>query len=135
MKKSKQKTLFALGLIYGVASLIHFIHNAEFLADYPGLPSSWSRSGVYLTWVGMTLVGGVGWLVMRRGYERAGLVIVAVYAILGMDSLAHYVVAPFSDHSLAMNMTIFLEVLAAGLLLMQTSRLFVLRTLQKPIQI
>ena len=38
------KALPFLLLIYAAASLAHFIHNAEFLTDYPGMPASWTRS-------------------------------------------------------------------------------------------
>jgi hypothetical protein len=50
---------------------------------------------VYLAWAGMTLVGVAGWLLLRRGLRIAGLVLLAVYAALGLDSLGHYVIAPF----------------------------------------
>ena len=133
MQKPTRTALVVLLILYGIASLVHFIHNAEFLADYPNLPSSWSRTGVYLAWVGMTLIGVLGWILFHRGFQRTGLVIVAVYAALGMDSLGHYVVAPLSDHSAIMNATILLEVVAAGLLFIETTRLFVLRTRGKTI--
>lgn len=41
------KFLALLLCLYCAGSLIHFVHNAEFLTDYPNLPESWSRSGVY----------------------------------------------------------------------------------------
>lgn len=127
MRKSTEKTLLALLLIYGIASLVHFIHNAEFLSDYPGLPASWTRVGVYLIWVGITAIGVLGWLLLQRGYQIAGLLVVVVYAGLGLDSLAHYIVAPMSAHTTMMNVTILLEVAAAGLLLIETARLLAQR--------
>ena len=121
------KPFIAFLIIYAVASLIHFIHNAEFLDAYPGLPESWSRGGVYLAWIGMTSIGVLGWFLLKKGYRIAGLVVVAVYAVCGLDSLAHYIVAPFSAHTAAMNGTILLEVTAAGLLLTMTMWLLVRR--------
>ena len=111
------RALFLALICYTGASLIHFIHNAEFLGDYPNLPASWTRAGVYLAWVGMTCVGGLGWLLLRKGYQRLGLFFIGVYAMLGLDSLAHYVVAPFSMHTVAMHVTILFEVTTAGVLL------------------
>ncbi|WP_455205685.1 hypothetical protein [Kaarinaea lacus] len=35
----------------------------------------------------------------------------------GLDSLGHYVLAPLSDHTMAMNSTILFEVAAAALVL------------------
>ena len=107
------KALPVLLLVYGVASLVHFIHNAEFLPDYPGLPATWTRGGVYGAWLGMTAVGILGWLLVRGRYPISGLLLICVYAALGMDSLGHYVVAPIFEHSAMMNATILLEVAAA----------------------
>ena len=107
------KALPYLLIIYSIASLAHFIHNAEFLRDYPGLPATWTRGGVYGAWLGMTAVGIFGWLLVRGRYPVVGLLLVCVYAALGMDSLGHYVVAPMAAHSSMMNVTILLEV-AAG---------------------
>jgi hypothetical protein len=100
---------------------MHFVHNAEFIADYPNLPSSWSRADVYLAWIAMTIVGVVGWFLASRGYV-VGLALLATYAALGLDSLGHYVLAPLSDHTFAMNATILLEVTAAGLVLVEVVR-------------
>ena len=118
--------LAPLLLVYGAASLIHFIHNAQFLADYPGLPASWTRFGVYAAWVGMTAIGVCGWLIFKRGYRVAGLLLTSVYAACGLDSLGHYVLAPLPAHTLAMNTTILLEVSAATLVLVEVIRLGVM---------
>lgn len=122
MRRSANRPLFFLLVVYAVASLIHFVHNAEFLSAYPGLPESWSRAGVYFAWIAMTLVGAAGSLLLYRGHERTGLFLLAAYAVLGMDSLGHYVVAPLSAHSMSMNSTILLEVTAAGLVLIAVVR-------------
>lgn len=106
--------------VYAIASLMHFAHNAEFLSAYPNLPSSWSRAGVYLAWIGIMTVGVAGWVLAGRGFRVAGLLLTALYAVLGLDSLGHYIVAPPSAHTLTMNATILLEVVAAGVLLIVT---------------
>jgi hypothetical protein len=117
--RSNHRPLFLLLAVYAVASLVHFVHNAEFLGDYPGLPTTWSRGGVYLAWIGMTALGGVGALLVYRARESIGLMLLAVYAALGLDSLGHYAVAPLSAHSSMMNTTILLEVGAAALVLLE----------------
>jgi hypothetical protein len=122
MKVRTRRPLALLLLVYAGASLIHFIHNAEFLRDYPGLPQTWTRSGVYGAWLGVTAVGIAGWALLARGKPLAGLGVLALYALLGVDSLAHYGVAPLSAHSAAMNATILLEVAAACLVLAEVSR-------------
>ena len=122
MKTARHRTLAILLLVYATASLIHFTHNAEFVADYPNLPASWSRGDIYLAWLAVSAVGMAGWLVVARGYLVIGLPILAIYALLGLDSLGHYVLAPLSRHTLAMNSTILLEVTAAALVLVEVSR-------------
>ena len=54
-----------------------------------------------------------------------GLAMLVGYAALGRDSLGHYVLAPVSAHSLAMNSTILAEVTAAALMLVEVTRLMV----------
>ena len=108
---------------YAAASLLHFAHNAEFLADYPNLPTWLTRAQVYGVWLGISAIGLAGCLLMRLGRRYAGLGVIAVYAAFGFDALAHYARAPLSAHTMAMNATIWLEVLAATLLLAMTARL------------
>lgn len=117
MRVAGLKWLVALTLLYMLASLIHFIHNAEFLVEYPNLPQTWTRAGVYLALLGITALGAVGLLLVIRGLWIMGLLLIAVYSILGLDSLAHYVVAPMAAHTAAMNFTILLEVGTAALVL------------------
>jgi hypothetical protein len=118
----KHRTLFVMLIVYAAASLVHFIHNAEHLRHYPGLPQSWTRAGVYVAWLAMTAVGACGWGLLSRNHRLAGSLVLAVYALLGLDSLGHYLLAPFSAHTLAMNATILAEVGAAALVLVQAVR-------------
>jgi hypothetical protein len=117
-----KKTLLALVLAYAVASLVHFIHNAEYLADYPGLPQTWTREGVYLAWAGLTAIGVAGWALHSRGHARFGLLLLAIYALGGIDSLGHYFLAAPAAHSFAMHTTILLEVAAAAILIFYVAR-------------
>jgi hypothetical protein len=104
--------------LYGAASLWHFAHNAEQLALYPNLPSSWTRVDVYLAWCVVTVLGIVGYAFYRRGNRPAGLLLLALYGILGFAGLLHYTRAPFAHHSSMMNLTICAEVAAAAALLL-----------------
>jgi hypothetical protein len=122
VNSNSQRALLVLLLIYGVASLVHFVHNAELIAEYPNLPTSWTRADIYLAWVALTSIGLAGWLLVSRGYRRMGLLVLAAYAMLGMDSLGHYLLAPLTAHSLAMNLTILADVAAAALVLVEVIR-------------
>lgn len=109
--------LLGLLLLYTAASLLHFAHNAEYLADYPNLPDSFTRARVYLAWGGLALVGMVGFLVYRTRWRLAGLSVLGLYAALGFDGLLHYTRAPLAAHTGLMNFTILFEVVAAAALL------------------
>ena len=109
--------LAALLAIYCAASLIHFVHNAQFISEYPNLPGSLTSSKVYLAWIAITAVGATGVALAGFGRRIAGLLLIAGYAALGFAGLDHYVLAPVSAHTLAMNATIAFEVATAAVLL------------------
>lgn len=109
--------VFALVAIYCAASLIHFVHNAQFIADYPNLPAWLTSAKVYLAWIAVTSVGAIGVAVALSGRRTLGLVLIAAYAALGFAGLDHYTRAPLSAHTLAMNATIAFEVVAAAVLM------------------
>jgi hypothetical protein len=119
----KSKILLFSCVAYAGASLIHFAHNAEFLADYPNMPDWLSRATVYAAWLGLTAVGMAGCLLFHRGFQLTGLGVIAVYAVLGFDSLSHYAIAPFAAHTAMMHFTIWLDVAAAALLLVAAALL------------
>ena len=121
--------LVGLLLLYLVASLAHFTHNAEYLSDYPNLPPWLTRGGIYLAWIGEASLGILGYVLYRLGWRLVGLALVGVYAAFGFDGLLHYTRAAFDAHTFAMNFTILLEVAAAALLLM---RVVMLATRKNP---
>ena len=103
--------------LYAGTSLLHFTHNAEFLAQYPNLPAAWTRADVYLAWCCVTAVGLLGYVLYRGGFRRVGLTVLAIYGGFGFDGLLHYTRAPMAHHSTAMNFTIWAEVAAAAVFL------------------
>jgi hypothetical protein len=110
-------TLLLLMIAYGAASLLHFAHNALYIQSYPNLPTWITPLGVYASWCAIASVGVLGYWLFRRISQPIGLVIIAIYALLGFGGLDHYLVAPIGAHSIAMNATILAEVSAAALLL------------------
>ena len=60
-----------------------------------------------------------------------GLLILAIYAALGVDSLGHYVLAPLSEHTVAMNSTILFEVVTAAFVLIEIMRQLVRQISQR----
>jgi hypothetical protein len=110
-----------LFVLYAAASLLHFTHNAEYLAQYPNLPASWTRAEVYLAWCSVTAVGLLGLVLYRTGFGRIGLTVLALYGGLGFAGLLHYSRAPMAHHSAAMNVTIWAEIAAAALFLIDVA--------------
>jgi hypothetical protein len=104
--------------LYAAASLLHFTHNAKYLAQYPNLPASWSPADVYVAWLAVTSLGLVGGVLYLRGNRALGLSFLGLYAVLGFGGLLHYTRAPLSHHSGMMNLTIWTEAATAALLLM-----------------
>jgi hypothetical protein len=106
-----------LMLAYGAASLLHFAHNALYIDEYPNLPAWLSSAIVWEAWFAEAALGIAGYALMRLGYSLTGMAVAGFWAALGFDGLAHYARAPFAAHTAMMNLTIWLEVLAAALLL------------------
>jgi hypothetical protein len=104
-------------IVYGAASLLHFVHNAVYIQAYPNLPKWITPFGIYASWCAITAVGALGYWLYRKVSRVGGLFTIATYALLGFGGLDHYVVAPIGAHSTAMNATILAEVSAALALL------------------
>jgi hypothetical protein len=114
--------LLPLMIVYGAASLLHFMHNAVYLRDYPSLPAWLTAGGVVAAWLLVAGVGVLGYLLYSRISRVAGLIVIAAYAVLGFGGLDHYTVAPVAAHTVAMNLTILLEVATAAVLLIFVAR-------------
>ena len=114
--------LLILLLAYCAASLFHYVHNAAFLHEYPNMPGWLSPARVYLAWLGVTAVGLAGYVLVRRGFRMAGLVVLAVYGALGLDGFGHYGLAPLSAHTFTMHLSIWLEAVTALLVLIAVAR-------------
>jgi hypothetical protein len=127
--------LLPLMLIYGAASLAHFMHNAVYLRDYPNLPVWLTSAGVVAAWLVVAATGVLGYLLYSRLSRVAGLITISAYAVLGFGGLDHYTVASVSAHTVAMNLTILLEVAAAAVLLVFVARsAFAMVTRRSPAQ-
>jgi hypothetical protein len=117
-RTGREWTLEALLLIYLGASLLHFVHNAEYAQAYPNLPDWITRSSVYGTWFVITAGGLAGYLLYRFKSRVLGLIVLCLYAAAGFYGLLHYLLAPMDAHAHGMNFTIWFEVVIAAILLL-----------------
>ena len=130
MQSTFPKPIWLLMGLYFLASLIHFSHNAEFIAFYPGMPAWLTREEVYLSWLAVSGVGLTAVLAAYVGWSVVAAVFLAVYGALGLDGLAHYTLALCSQHTLATNLTIWFEA-AAGLALLLASSVLAKRRAER----
>ena len=122
------KPIWLLVGLYFVASVVHFAHNAEFIAFYPGMPAWLTREEVYLSWLAISGVGLAALLADRIGWSILAAILLATYGAFGLDGLAHYTLALCSDHTLATNLSIWFEATAGLALLLASSVLVKRRT-------
>jgi hypothetical protein len=122
MNSPRDTVLLPLMLLYGATSLLHHFHNAVYLHDYPNLPAWLTAGGVWAAWLVVAGTGVAGYWIYSRLSRVGGLVLIAVYAVFGLAGLDHYTIAPVAAHSVAMNLTILLEVVTAVVLLMYVVR-------------
>jgi hypothetical protein len=104
-------------IVYGVASLMHFAHNAVYLRAYPNMPAWLTPAGVWVAFLALTAIGVLGYCVYRSRSRAVGVSMIAAYGVMGFGGLDHYVAAPIAAHSIVMNMTIAMEAAAAATLL------------------
>lgn len=116
------RPLWALLAVYTAASLLHFVHNAEFIAIYPNLPRWITRETVYLSWLAVCLPGLAGALLWRLRWRRGGALLWAVFGALGLAGLLHYTLALCGEHTLVTNLTIWFESCAGALLALAALR-------------
>jgi hypothetical protein len=118
--------VWLLAALYCAASLAHFVHNAEYIAFYPGMPPWLTREKVYWAWFAVSSVGAGAVLTALIGWPVAAALLLCAYGAFGLDGLAHYTLALCSEHTLATNITIWSEAVS-GLALMLVGAVMVKR--------
>ena len=117
MRGSRSRMLPIALIALAATSLVHHVHNAQFLDDYPNMPAWLSVGSVYAAWLVAAAVGFAGYALWRSGHRVIGTVLLLAYGCSGLDALIHYLIAPLAAHSLAMQLTIALEAAAGAFLL------------------
>jgi hypothetical protein len=115
------KHIWLLLALYGLASILHFAHNAEYIAYYPNMPAWITRETVYFAWLLINSVGALGIVLALARWPIAAALCIAIYGALGLDGLGHYALALCSQHTWMMNFTIWFEVLSGAVLAIFTA--------------
>jgi len=118
--------MWALVALYAIASLIHFGHNAEYIASYPNMPTWLTREKIYDAWLGITGVGLIGAVLGSVGWRATAALFFATYGAFGLDGLGHYSLALCTEHTMAMNFSIWFEAVS-GVTLMTAAGWFAWR--------
>ena len=113
--------VWVLVVLYFIASLAHFTHNAEYIAFYPGMPPWLTPEKVYLAWLGVTGLGFAALCLSSFGLFIPAMLLLGIYGAFGLDGLTHYTLALCSEHTLWANITIWSEATTGVLLLLVTS--------------
>jgi hypothetical protein len=100
------------------------VHNAEYIAIYPNMPSWITRETVYVSWLIVAAVGVAGLLAFRFKFPAIGAFFIGTYGALGLDGLLHYTLALCGEHTLLTNITIWSEATLGFVLLLASSILF-----------
>lgn len=114
--KGNQKVLLTVLIASIIITSIHYTHNAIFVDVYPE-PDWFTTSGVFMTWIVMSLVGIVGYWLYTQKKILLSYLCLAIYSLTGLSSSAHYLYGGMLDFSIMMHAFIWSDVLAGLIVL------------------
>ena len=103
------KPLGLLFALYFLASLVHVVHNAGYIAFYPTLPMWITPDRVYGLWLAVTGLGAAGLVAHRKGWPRTGAFLLVLYGACSLNGLAHFALPLCAQHNAVTTLTILLE--------------------------
>jgi hypothetical protein len=114
--QNQRKNLLIVLIFSIVVTSFHYTDNAIFIDKYPE-PEWFTMSGVYVTWIVLTLLGIAGYWLYQQEKFWAAYLCLGVYSFTGLSSPAHYFYGPMSEFSFKMHTLIGFDVLAGTLVL------------------
>jgi hypothetical protein len=88
-----------------VSTAVHYADNYVAIGAFPQ-PDWIDRPSVIVTWVALTAVGLLGYVLYRRGSHPAAELCLAVYSVTGISTLGHYLSPGAGDIELWRNVSI-----------------------------
>ncbi|NJL20762.1 MAG: hypothetical protein HC895_08050 [Leptolyngbyaceae cyanobacterium SM1_3_5] len=106
--KQRQRLLLVLVVVSIISTAFHYTDNFIFIQDYPQ-PESITPTSIYITWLILTTVGGLGYWLFQLEIFWLSLLLLAVYSLTGISSLAHYFYGAMTDFSPKMHLLIWTD--------------------------
>ncbi|MCG9756229.1 hypothetical protein L1D40_13515 [Shewanella insulae] len=97
-----------------LSSILHYVDNILFFADYPE-PVWINPSMVDLFWFFMTPLAPLGYLQLRRGNLHLSVSLLVLYGLSNMLTLGHYNYAPLMSIDSKIHLFILLEAVLGAL--------------------
>lgn len=117
-------------LAVAMSSALHYLDNLAFFHEYPEPP--WiNRAMIDAFWFLMTPLALAGWVLLKRGHDASGLLLLLVYAACNLLSLGHYLYAPLHTIGIRIHAFILLESLLAMALISILARMACLQLLSR----
>ena len=110
MRKQTQSLLLLFLIASIISTNLHYTDNATFIENYPQ-PDWITVSGIYLTWMLMTLIGIVGYWLYTQEKLWISYLCLGIYSLTGLSSFTHYFYGAISNFSLKMHALIWLDVI------------------------
>jgi membrane-bound acyltransferase YfiQ involved in biofilm formation len=101
------------------------MHSTVFIDEYANTAGWISAVGVTIAWIGITCILLVCCLLILRDKRYIGLIAVAAFGAFSFDGLGHYSLQPVSAHASIINITVWIEVVTAWIVLLIITGLIV----------
>src|ERR1700722_9594306 len=116
LKKYPDKILLGIVAVNIISTVLHYTDNVCFFSDYPE-PTWLNAHIVDSIWFIMTPFAIAGLLLYGNGKRKSAFVSLGIYSLMSLLVLGHYLFAPFDGISLRIHLFIWMEAIAASVLL------------------
>ena len=111
MKEQRKSWLLAILLCSVAITSIHYTDNAIYVDRYPE-PAWITTSGVFITWVIMTLIAAISYWLYSQQYFWWSYLLLGIYSLTGLSSPTHYIYGSMSQFSGKMHLFIWADAIA-----------------------
>lgn len=106
--EQRQHLLLILLVASIISTVFHYTDNFIFIRDYPQ-PEFIIPTSIYLSWFILTAIGIIGYWFFQLQKFWLSFLLLSVYSLTGISSLAHYFYGAMSSFSLKMHFFIWTD--------------------------